>query len=828
MGLQGQCADAGQWCNAWVLTILKSSERSMFRLLVAISALLPTFAVLARGIAPVAATTATSPLLLYTRPSLVRITGTCQGEYFLPDTGEVYSDAIPSIYQATGLLVSEDGSIATEAAVLEKLQADLQLEQTDISVPLSAPPCRERLRQHLAMEIARRYGTATTLPPEQLRLASSTYILQQLQERHFDRTEAAVLASGKGYPLTRLPIEGDGSEADLPSIAILKVEMANAPTLPLLTFDTLRLEQPVAIVGYPLLQYEQVADFFDRNSPLSPSLEISKATVMELPDRNWYGQTSLRVTVAGAADGAGIVVNDNGEAIGLALAGDSSRGESSRVKQVTLATAIARYLENLDLAYDNDASGDTEKIYREGLGFYWQAARLQVSGQYDFALSSLQLALERFETAQSLFPQHTEIDFLLADSREQLSAVQQQVNRSRQMRIFILLGLVVAGGAATFSWWKWFRRRRRRSSIAPGGYPPRRDLQMPNPVSLRPRSASSRPLTGASPRNGYAQWIPDDPYSEPGSNDVATDVRSVEDYTAASESPLPWPSVERSRTTPPEPLINDIFDAKPPDRDVEPVTDVVAVAAAPVEDATQFVSDRQPIGIVSFTSGKLAGRSFPIPEAGLLVGRNSNDVDIAIGHPNISRRHVWIGPRQDRVLLVDFNTTNGTFLNDPNGPRAMGKIVLEPGTTVILADDVARFQYLRASRDDMTRLSAEPLVHTEERLGSIVCSFCAGATLVGQRFPIPPRGMFVGRDSKHAQVVIPHSEVSNLHVWIGPKDGRVYAIDQGSLNGTFLNTTQSEPVDEVALSPNDTIILAKSEIARFRYEPAGTPATSQF
>src|SRR5205085_4042063 len=100
-------------------------------------------------------------------------------------------------------------------------------------------------------------------------------------------------------------------------------------------------------------------------------------------------------------------------------------------------------------------------------------------------------------------------------------------------------------------------------------------------------------------------------------------------------------------------------------------------------------------------------------------------------------------------------------------------------------------------------------------LGKI--AFTTGA-LAGQQFEIPAGGFYIGRDDSLAQVVIADSRVSKRHLWIGVQHGRVTAVDQGSTNGTFLNTPNSERVTAVTLNPGDTIFLSGSEIC-FTFQP---------
>jgi pSer/pThr/pTyr-binding forkhead associated (FHA) protein len=81
---------------------------------------------------------------------------------------------------------------------------------------------------------------------------------------------------------------------------------------------------------------------------------------------------------------------------------------------------------------------------------------------------------------------------------------------------------------------------------------------------------------------------------------------------------------------------------------------------------------------------------------------------------------------------------------------------------------------------------------------------CTGGALEGQRFIIEDDGFYIGRDPALAKVVIPDSRVSKRHVRIVPRDGRVWAIDQGSTNGTFL---KDQRITEVQLKRGDTLVL---------------------
>jgi pSer/pThr/pTyr-binding forkhead associated (FHA) protein len=91
---------------------------------------------------------------------------------------------------------------------------------------------------------------------------------------------------------------------------------------------------------------------------------------------------------------------------------------------------------------------------------------------------------------------------------------------------------------------------------------------------------------------------------------------------------------------------------------------------------------------------------------------------------------------------------------------------------------------------------------------------CTSGALEGQRFIIEDEGLYIGRDPALAKIVIPDSRISKRHVRIVPRDGRVWAIDQGSTNGTFL---KDQRITEVQLKRGDTLVLGDNA-ATFVYQ----------
>lgn len=122
-------------------------------------------------------------------------------------------------------------------------------------------------------------------------------------------------------------------------------------------------------------------------------------------------------------------------------------------------------------------------------------------------------------------------------------------------------------------------------------------------------------------------------------------------------------------------------------------------------------------------------------------------------------------------------------------------------------------------RDDATRMVPMESVATEQPAGTEMMQWngmlhCTSGALEGQRFIVEDDGFYIGRDPAFATVVLTDTRISKRHVRILPRDGKVWAIDEGSTNGTFL---KGQRITEVALKRGDTLVLG-DDAAAFVYE----------
>lgn len=200
---------------------------------------------------------------------------------------------------------------------------------------------------------------------------------------------------------------------------------------------------------------------------------------------------------------------------------------------------------------------------------------------------------------------------------------------------------------------------------------------------MRKRKKTQAASSAASLTSGYAPAAPVPPYSEAPAA-AAPEVAVVLD--------TPPPVFEPP--TPIEEMRADVAEATPA------ATPEAASHSGPMgfdPSRTVAITRENTVaisyGTIKFVSGVLAGEEFEVNPEGSYIGRESSLSQIVVSDPRISKRHLWIGVRDGVVTIVDQESRNGTFVNDPKSER-ITEAQLHSGDTVILGEsDVARFEY---------------------------------------------------------------------------------------------------------------------------------------
>jgi serine protease Do len=97
-------------------------------------------------------------------------------------------------------------------------------------------------------------------------------------------------------------------------------------------------------------------------------------------------------------------------------------------------------------------------------------------------------------------------------------------------------------------------------------------------------------------------------------------------------------------------------------------------------------------GRIQFSSGSLAGKSFLVTKDGVWIGRDATTCAVVVADDSVSSRHAWVVPADGAVMVIDKDSTNGTYLNSTDSPR-ISKVALRNGDRVFLGQKGAVFTY---------------------------------------------------------------------------------------------------------------------------------------
>ncbi len=103
----------------------------------------------------------------------------------------------------------------------------------------------------------------------------------------------------------------------------------------------------------------------------------------------------------------------------------------------------------------------------------------------------------------------------------------------------------------------------------------------------------------------------------------------------------------------------------------------------PPRSAAPASSAEQSYGSLIVSGGPLTGNRFPVPKAGLTIGRDPSKCSVVLSDDSISKEHAWVVPMDNGVAVIDRNSANGTYVNSVDSPR-INKVVLRHGDRVYL------------------------------------------------------------------------------------------------------------------------------------------------
>lgn len=554
-------------------------------------------------------------LAMFSKPSVVRIIDGVAGTYYFADPKRQPKNySVSYIGLGSGFFINSAGYIVTNAHVVNTSH-EIKQKGDEAGAEL--------LFEQLVLQVARDYGAnPNALTRENVMFIRANSRLTEMKHFHH-----VIIPDGSVYEFEEkqfgAPV-GQGKD-----VAVIKIEVKNAPVLVLGNSDAIKLQDHVTVLGYPGAADTFNSGILDSKSSLEASITDGKISAQK---RSASGAPVLQVSApATHGNSGGPVLTDKNEVAGLLTFG-GDRVNNQEVSGFAFVVPSSTVLEFVKAAGVANELGTADKAYREGLELYWAENYSQ--------------AIPKFEEVKRLFPEHSEVSRLAQDSQQKISEGKDKSSSVPTSWIIggvlVFLFVIVAVIVIAVVVFLLMRRRGKAQSKPHVG-------------------AEVTPMGGA--RSSAAKAEPQRP------------------------TPSPSFSAPQSANRPSPPPFTPNPAAAGPDRSA---TVDLSRTVAIVPDG-----DTAPInyGSIKFVSGLLAGQKFEITPDGSCIGRDSTLSQIVITDPRISKRHVWIGVKEGRVIITDQNSRNGTFVNDPKSQRVT-ETPLSLGDTVILGEsDVARFEY---------------------------------------------------------------------------------------------------------------------------------------
>lgn len=207
---------------------------------------------------------------------------------------------------------------------------------------------------------------------------------------------------------------------------------------------------------------------------------------------------------------------------------------------------------------------------------------------------------------------------------------------------------------------------------------------------------------------------------------------------------------------------------------------------------------------------QLDGAEHPLFPGTHLVGR-SQEADVMLRHPSVSRRHAQIVVDGEGVQVEDLGSTNGTRVDG---------VLLKPGEPVRLT---RRARIAFGEVELIVEGLPEPTAETAEGAEAQIPPAERGPVLVGEDgrvLQLAPGVNTVGRRGDNT-IVIPDPYVSGQHAEISVQDTAVLLTDKASTNGTLVNGERLSPDAPRELQDGDTVTFARVSFTFHAKPPTG-------
>ncbi|MGC1307853.1 MAG: trypsin-like peptidase domain-containing protein [Phormidesmis sp.] len=373
---------------------------------------------------------------LAAKPAVVRIVTACKG-------GVTYSNGESYVYSTgevgTGFFISDNGYVATNSHVIQLADSDT-----------NEAYCKQRLVRNLVEKITGE-SDLRNIPLDKRDQVNSTILevenlLEQGDELEF--FSKVILPNGdtRDFEVKEMgtPIGGDVKD-----IAVIKVEISDAPTLQFYDAKAapIGLRDTVTIIGYPVAaDVQDSSEFFEEffsgegQSKKSTQLSLGQATVSGGEISNPFKTLEsgieviqLDALVSGGSSGSP-VLNEAGKVVGIVTFEGVGFGSASSIPFAIPTETILEFVRRSGGTF-NDPS-ITDELYAKGLAYRQKE---------DYTNAKLQ-----FEAVRSHFEPHSEASRLIEESDRIIATNQSNrtfkpwlIGLSGSLAALILAGLLL-------------------------------------------------------------------------------------------------------------------------------------------------------------------------------------------------------------------------------------------------------------------------------------------------------------------------------------------------------------------------------------------------
>jgi serine protease Do len=421
-------------------------------------------------------------LAMFSKPSVVRILDGVAGQfYFAPPNRQPKTYDVSYLALGSGFFINSNGYIATNAHVVSIFH-EINTKGEEAA--------HEVLFYQLLQQVARDYN----VDPNSLTRDNVIFVRNYSRLATMKVFHHVIIPDGSVYEFEEKQYgapTGQGKD-----VAVVKIEVKNAPVLLLGDSEKMNLQDHVTVLGYPGAADTFNTGLLDSKSALEASITDGKVSARK---KSASGAPILQISApATHGNSGGPVMTDKMEVIGLLTFG-GDRVNNQEISGFDFVVPSSTVMEFVKAAGVANELGPADKAYREGLELYWD--------QY------YSKAIPKFEEAKRLFPEHSEVARLIQSSQQAIAEGKEKSSLPGTWTIIItvlvILFLIIAVLVIGVTILVIARRRGKKKAAAAVATPSRAPAPTPAPSPRVDRPAPPAPAQAYTPSPKPAPPVPE-------------------------------------------------------------------------------------------------------------------------------------------------------------------------------------------------------------------------------------------------------------------------------------------------------------------------------